>query len=106
MYGCTARGWTVDQFIEQQGRSLATVRRRADIGTDPEWHVTATSLDSVSRDPQRVPFASYPLLPIACARLIGDLAVFTVQTSGPALTEALCALGFEARWVRPQGWAI
>lgn len=105
MYGCTAQGWTENQFAEQQGRSLTTVRRRAGIGTDPDWHVTATSLDSVSRDPQRVPSASYPLHPITCDRLIGDLAVFTVQTSGPALTEALRGIGFEARWVRPPGEA-
>lgn len=67
--------------------------------------LSATSLDSVSRDPQRVPFAAYPLHPIACARLIGNLTVFIVQTSGPALADSLRAAGFDARWVRPPGTA-
>jgi hypothetical protein len=65
------------------------------------FDVHATSLDSVSRDPQRVPFAAYPLHPIACARLTGDLAVFTVETSGSALAKSLGSAGLNARWVRP-----
>src|SRR5260370_42218091 len=40
-------------------------------------------------------------IPVACARLIGDLAVFTVETSGPALADALCAAGIDAEWARP-----
>jgi len=52
----------------------------------------------VSRDPLRVPFATYPLHPVACARLIGDIAAFTVETSGPALAESLGAAGVAARW--------
>src|SRR5258708_29857196 len=63
--------------------------------------VHATSMDSVSRDPQRVPFASYPLHPVAWARLIGDLAVFTVTTCGTALVNSLGTAGLQARWVRP-----
>ena len=58
-------------------------------------------MDSLSRDPQRVPFAAYPLHPVACARLIGDLAVFTVETSGPELANSLGSAEFNARWVRP-----
>jgi hypothetical protein len=103
MYGCTKQGWIDDDYIERLGRKLTTVQRRAGIGTDHELLVTATSLDSVSRDPQRVPFAAYPLDPVTCARLIGDLAVFSVETSGPALTEVLRAVGLQARWVRPPG---
>ena len=59
--------------------------------------VHATSLDSVSRDPLRVPFAAYPLHPVACARLIGDIAVFTVETSGPALAASVSDAGIPAR---------
>jgi hypothetical protein len=51
------------------------------------------SADSVSRHPQRVPFAAYPLHPVACARLTGGLAVFTVETSGAALADSLCEAG-------------
>ena len=51
------------------------------------------------RDPLRVPFAAYPLDPIACARLIGDIAVFTVETSGPALAASVSDAGIPARWV-------
>ena len=40
--------------------------------------------------------------PVACARLIGDLAVFTVETSGPTLADSLGS-GFKAKWVRPPG---
>jgi hypothetical protein len=57
----------------------------------------------VSRDPLRVPFAAYPLHPAACARLIGDIAVFMVATSGPALAESIRAAGISASWVRPAG---
>lgn len=58
----------------------------------------ATSLDSVSRDPMRVPFAAYPLDPIYCARLIGDLAIFHVETSGRELADLVNTLGVEADW--------
>jgi hypothetical protein len=61
--------------------------------------VLATSLDSVARDPGRVPFAAYPLHPVACARIIGDYAIFHVETSGPALADSLCRAGIDARWV-------
>jgi hypothetical protein len=103
MHGCTTQAWTEDDFTDRLARKCETVRRRAGIGTDREWSVTATSLDSVSRDPQRVPFASYPLHPVACARLIGDLAVFAVETSGPALADSLRAAGFQAQWIRAPG---
>jgi hypothetical protein len=103
LYGCGTRGWSEAEFSERLGRRASAVCRRAGIGASREQNVTATSLDSVSRDPQRVPFAAYPLHPVACARLIGDLAVFTVETSGPVLAESLGAAGFDARWVRPPG---
>jgi hypothetical protein len=103
IYGCAAQGWTDTEFTERLERKADSVRRRAGIAADPEQNFSATSLDSVSRDPQRVPFAAYPLHPVVCARLIGDLAVFTVETSGPALADSLRTAGFDAQWVRPPG---
>ena len=50
-----------------------------------------------------MPFAAYPLHPAACARLIGDLAVFTVETSGPALADSLFDAGLDADWIRARG---
>ncbi|HUY45101.1 MAG TPA: hypothetical protein VMV92_05175 [Streptosporangiaceae bacterium] len=103
IYGCSAQGWTDAEFAEQLDSKLRAARRRAGLGPRQPPDVHATSMDSVSRDPQRVPFAAYPLHPVACARLIGDLAVFTVETSGPALAKSLGNAGFETRWVRPPG---
>ena len=103
MYGCSAQGWTEEDFTQRLARKASAARRRGRIDGDSGQVISATSLDSVSRDPQRVPFAAYPLHPVACARLIGDLAVFTVQTSGPALADSLRAAGFDARWARPPG---
>jgi hypothetical protein len=103
IYGCGAQGWTESDFAERLGRRIGSVRRRAGIAAEPEYNIGATSFDSVSRDPKRVPFAAYPLHPVACARLIGDLAVFTVETSGPALADSLRTAGLDARWVRPPG---
>ncbi len=103
IYGCGARGWTEAEFSEaasaQVPAAACAARHREQTAAD----VTATSLDSVSRDPQRVPFAAYPLHPVACARLIGDLAVFNVETTGPALADSLRRAGIDARWVRPPG---
>lgn len=101
IYGCSAQGWTEVGFAERVQSKFSSARRRAGLGPRQPSDVHATSLDSVSRDPQRVPFAAYPLHPVACARLIGDLAVFAVETSGPALAKSLGDAGFEARWVRP-----
>jgi hypothetical protein len=39
--------------------------------------------------------------PVAAARLIGDLSVVTVETSGPALAGDLQSAGIDARWVLP-----
>lgn len=103
IYGCSQQGWTEVAFAERLDSAFSAARRRAGLGPREPSDVHATSLDSVSRDPQRVPFAAYPLHPVACARLIGDLAVFTVETSGPALVKTLGNAGFEARWVRPPG---
>ena len=100
LYGCQARGWTEAEFGARAGRRLAAARRRAGLDKDWAWNIHATSLDSVSRDPLRVPFAAYPLHPLACASLIGDTAVFMVETSGPALAQAIRAAGINARWVR------
>lgn len=103
LYGCQAQGWTEREFNERLGRQWNAARRRARIDAGHEWNIHATSLDSVSRDPLRVPFAAYPLHPVACARLIGDIAVFTVETSGPALADSLRSAGVTAEWVRPPG---
>jgi hypothetical protein len=105
LYGCIAQGWTQAQFGEHLQRKHSTALRRAGIGREPEYNVSATSFDSVARDPLRVPFAAYPLHPVACARLIGDIAVFTVVTSGPALADALFDAGMDAEWVRPPSTA-
>ena len=90
---------TEDQFNDQLERKFSGALRRAGLGPRQASNVHATSLDSVSRDPQRVPFAAYPLHPVACARLIGDIAVFTVETSGPALAASVSDAGIPARWV-------
>ena len=103
IYGCSQQGWTNAEFAERAERKLRTARRRAGLGPRNGSEVYATSMDSVSRDPQRVPFAAYPLHPIACARLIGDLAFFIVETSGTALAESLREAEFQTRWVRPPG---
>jgi hypothetical protein len=101
MYGCQAQGWTEEEFGERLEAKCNSALRRAGIAADPEWLITATSLDLVSRDPNRVPFAAYPLHPVACARIIGDLAGFFVTTSGQVLAEMVRNAGIEARWVRP-----
>lgn len=100
LYGCNLQGWNSSEINERAGRQLAAAQRRAGIGGEREYTVSATSFDSVARDPLRVPFAAYPLDPIACARLIGDLSVFVVVTSGLALADALCNSGIDAEWVR------
>lgn len=101
LYGCELQGWEPNDFGNVLERKFDSVLRRAGLSDDRRWHVTATSLDAVSRDPLRVPLASYPLHPVACARLIGDLATFIVETSGPALADMLLSAGVEARWVHP-----
>ena len=100
MYGCSGKGWTEDEFRSRAEAKTRARLRAAGLDDDRQWHVHATSFDSVSRDPLRVPFAAYPLHPVACARIIGDLTVFTVETSGPRLAESLRRAGIEARWVR------
>ena len=101
IYGCSEQGWTEDEFADRLDSKFSGARRRAGLGPRDHTGLSATSMDSVSRDPQRVPFAAYPLHPVACARLIGDLAVFSVETSGTALTQALNDSGLRTRWVRP-----
>jgi hypothetical protein len=102
-YRCNAQGWTDDQFAERIGRMHAGALRRAHIADDPEWLISATSLDLVSRDPMRVPFAAYPLDPVICARIIGDYMVFNVITSGRVLADSARRAGIDARWARPPG---
>lgn len=100
LYGCNLQGWNSSEMTERVQRQLAAAQRRAGIDRDREYTVSATSFDSVARDPLRVPFAACPLDPIACARLIGDLSVFVVVTSGLALADALFDSGIDATWVR------
>jgi hypothetical protein len=101
IYGYTAKGWSGEEFGARLVSKHQSALRRAGIAEHPEWLVTATSLDLVSKDPNRVPFAAYPLDPVACARIIGDLASFFVVTNGQALAEIVRKAGIEARWVRP-----
>ncbi|GAA2062993.1 hypothetical protein GCM10009839_87820 [Catenulispora yoronensis] len=77
--------------------------RRAGINDRRDLHVNATSLDAVSRDPLRVPWGIYPIHPVAAARLVGDLSVVTIETSGPALARDLQRAGIDARWILPAG---
>jgi hypothetical protein len=101
IYGYTAGGRTGGEWPDAANRKFTAALRRAGISDDRQWHVTATSLDSVSRNPARLPFAAYPLHPVACARIIGDYAIFHVETSGPALADSLRRAGIDARWVLP-----
>ena len=84
-------------------RPTASSRRRcaapvsATTGNGTSWPPAST----VSRDPARVPFTGYALHPVACARIIGDYAIFHVQTSGPALADSLRRARIDARSVRP-----
>ena len=103
IYGYSQQDRTAVEWAEVLESKISAARRRAGLGPRQPTDIHATSLDSVSRDSQRVPFASYPLHPVACARLIGDLAVFVVETSGPVLASSLSDAGFMARWVRPPG---
>jgi hypothetical protein len=101
VYGYTAGGWAGDDWPAVVNNRLGAALRRAGISDDMQWHVAATSRDSVSLDPARVPFAAYPLHPDACARIIGDYAIFQVHTSGPVLADTLRRAGINARWVLP-----
>ena len=104
IFGCNAQGWTEEEHQERLQRKHDGALRRARIGPQGrEQNVHATNLDLVARDPRRVPFAACPFHPMACARLISDLAVFAVETSGPTLADALCQAGLDAEWVRPPG---
>ncbi len=103
-YGCARHGMSGKQFNERLQHTAANALQRAGIAAGREDHnIHATSLDSTARDPLRAPWANYPLHPVACARLIGDYAVATVETSGPVLTRLLQAAGLDAHWVRPPG---
>lgn len=101
LLGCQAQGWDADEFSEQLDRQHAAALRQAAINDSRDLHVNATSLDAVSRDPLRVPWGIYPIHPVAAARLIGDLSVVTIETSGPALAGDLQSTGIDARWTRP-----
>jgi hypothetical protein len=98
LYGCQAQGWT--NTSSRIGWTADSAERSA--GSDSARGRPPTSMppaSTASRDPLRMPFAAYPLHPVACARLIGDIAIFTVEMSGPALAESVSAAGIPARWV-------
>ena len=103
LYGYTVKGWSEEEWAERLQRKHTAALRRAGIGPDRTWNIHVTSMDSVSRDPTRVPFAAYPLHPSACARIIGDLTIFHVETSAIALERSVRAAGIDAQWVRPPG---
>lgn len=103
LLGCQARGWDADEFAERFDRQRGAALRRAGINGQHDLHVSATSLDAVSRDPLRVPWGIYPIHPIAAARLIGDISIVTIETSGPALASDLQSAGLDARWTLPAG---
>ncbi|WP_433894216.1 hypothetical protein [Streptomyces sp. CA-111067] len=105
-FGCSQQGMSSAVFNERLQQSYGAALRSAGIATGREDHnIHATSIDSTARDPLRVPWANYPLQPATCARLIGDYASVTVETSGPALARLLEVSGLDARWVRPPGKA-
>ncbi|MFD3580931.1 hypothetical protein [Streptomyces sp. NPDC058683] len=103
LHGVVGQGWTTEEFGQRLARQWNAARRRARIGDQPDLNMHATSLDSVSRDPLRVPWGVYPLHPIAAARLIGDVMTFAVETSGPSLAADLTTRDIPAQWVRPPG---
>jgi len=101
MHGVARRGWTGDEFADRIERRRETVMRRSGLGAERGYIVAARTVDSVATDPTRVPFAVYPLHPVMCARLIGDLAFFDVLTDGLVLADLLNEAGILAEWVRP-----
>ncbi|MEV7886951.1 hypothetical protein ACWD3I_29480 [Streptomyces sp. NPDC002817] len=103
LHGVTSQEWTREEFRQRVARQWNAARRRARIGDQPDLNMHATSLDTVSRDPLRVPWGVYPIHPVAAARLIGDVMTLTVETSGPSLAADLTARGISAQWVRPPG---
>ncbi|MEU6573564.1 hypothetical protein [Streptomyces sp. NPDC046805] len=105
-YGCVQQGLSSAQFNERLQQAVGAALENAGIAASREDHnVHFTSMDSTARNPLRVPWANYPLHPVVCARLIGDYAAMTVETSGPALADLLRVAGLDAHWVRPPGKA-
>ena len=93
LHGYSLKGWNASTPLRCVVRASARTRL---------VNTHATSTDSVSR-PTRVPFAVYPLHPVACARIIGDLAILHVETSATALERSVRAEGIDAQRVRPVG---
>ncbi len=66
-YGCSQQGLSSQQFNERLQQTVDTALQRAGIAADREDHnINATSLEGAARDPLRVPWANYPLHPVAC----------------------------------------
>ncbi|WP_405537582.1 hypothetical protein OG787_32565 [Streptomyces sp. NBC_00075] len=105
-FGCAQQGLPSTRFNERLQQTMGAALERAGIAAGREVHnIHFTSMDSTARDPLRVPWANYPLHPVACARLIGDYAAMVVETSGPALAGLLQVAGLDAHWVLPSGKA-
>lgn len=105
-YGCVQQGLSSAQFNVRLQEAVRTALASAGIATGREDHnVQFTTMDDTARNPLRVPWANYPLHPVACARLIGDYAAMSVETSGPALADLLQVAGLDAHWTRPPGKA-
>jgi integrase len=71
---------TAEEHGELVDREYNAALRRAGIGGNLEWNIAALSVDRAARNHARVPFASYPLHSVVCARLIGDYTVSAVET--------------------------
>ena len=99
--GLERQGWSTAQFQQISHRRLAAALRRAHADGDRGRNVSIASSDHVARDPLRVPWACYPLEAATCTRLIGDLAWFAVEVSGPGLVEEMRCAGVDAQWVVP-----
>lgn len=101
LYGLERQGWSTAQFQQISHRRLAAALKRAHADGDRGRNVSIASSDHVARDPLRVPWACYPLEAATCTRLIGDLARFAVEVSGPGLVEEMRCAGVDAQWVVP-----
>lgn len=103
LYGIEKQGYNEAEYFERFERRRRATLRRVHAQDAMELHVIGLSLDNTARDPRHVPWGCYPLDPMTCARIIGDLAIVHVEMSGPAVAEELRSAGINARWVLPPG---
>lgn len=100
-YGCLNAGITEENVAAAVDGTYLPALRAAGIGDRPQHRIAALSYDSAGRNALRAPWAIYPLHPIICARLIGDISVFMVESCGPDLAQLMQAAGLNARWALP-----